>query len=164
MCLIHSFQLFPIINKFLKIISFFPKTCWLGCAVIKLPNTDPKSKKLVVSPLYPSMQLAPECSRARENKDWLPKVWKTGAPRLHCRHLCLLENEFSRGWTDLSTVSWWWNAVKAVGRKLPSPPHPWLLHLHHSSHTPFSPLPPFHPTPPQPFPHKHMCTSLFSPI
>lgn len=146
-----------IINKFLKIISFFPKNCWLGCSVLKLPNTDPRSEKFVVSPLCISMQLVPECNRARESRDWLPKGWRRGAPGLCCRHLSLfLANEFSHGWTDLSLVCWWWNAVKAVGRKLPSPPHPWLVHLHHSPLTPIFPLPPFHPTPPQPFPHKHI--------
>lgn len=158
---------FLIINKFLQIISFFPKNCWPGYPVIKLPNADPKSEKRIVSPLCTSMQLVPECSRARENRDWLPKVWRRGAPKLCRRHLSLLlASEFSYGWTDLSTVSWWWNAVKAVGRKLPSPPHPWLAHLHHSPHTPISPLPPFHPTAPQPFPHKHICApfsaALFS--
>lgn len=83
-----------IINNFLKIISFFPRNCWLVCPVIKLPNAEPKSEKLVVSPL----QLAAESSRARESRDWLPKVWRRGAPRLHCRHLSLLlANEFSHG-------------------------------------------------------------------
>lgn len=45
--------------------------------------------------------------------------------------------------------------MKMEERKLPSPPHPWMVHLHCSPHAPFPPLPSG--SCPQPSPHKLGC-------